>query len=138
MGHKIFMDNYFTLPALFDDLFQRKINGCGTVRYDRRGMTRYTGPKSLKIKSGDIATQVRGTLRAVHWKDKQDVYLLTNMHAPPIEGNFTYESGQAIKPHVAEDYIAYMGFVDRSDRIVNSYGITRMTWKWTKKNCFST
>jgi len=22
LGHKIFMDNYFTLPALFDDLFQ--------------------------------------------------------------------------------------------------------------------
>jgi len=38
LGHKIFMDNYFTLPALFDDLFQRKISACGTVRYDRRGM----------------------------------------------------------------------------------------------------
>jgi hypothetical protein len=28
LGHKIFMDNYFTSPALFDDLFQRKINVC--------------------------------------------------------------------------------------------------------------
>jgi len=38
LGHKIFMDNYFTSPALSDDLFQRKINACGTVRHDRRGM----------------------------------------------------------------------------------------------------
>jgi hypothetical protein len=48
MGHEIFMDNYFTSPALFDDLFQRKINACGTVCHDRRGMPRDIGPKSLK------------------------------------------------------------------------------------------
>ena len=38
LGRKIFTDNYFNSPALFDDLFQRKINVCGTVRHDRRGM----------------------------------------------------------------------------------------------------
>ena len=88
------------------------------------------------MKRGDIATPVRGTLRAVHWKDRQDVYILTNMHTPPVEGNFTHESGQAIKPRVVEDYSAYMGFVDKSDRMVNSYGIGRRTWKWTKKRFF--
>ena len=132
MGHKIFMDNYFTSPAVFDDLFQRKINVCGTVRHDRRGMPRDIGPKSLKMKRGDIATQVRGTLRAVRWKDKRDVYILTNMHAHPVEGNFTDESGQAIKPRVVEDYNACMGFVDKADRMVNRYGIARRTWKWSK------
>ena len=64
------------------------------------------------------------------------MYILTNMHAPPVEGNFTQESGQAIKPRVVEDYNAYMGFVDKSDRMVNSYGIARRTWKWTKKLFF--
>jgi len=58
------------------------------------------------------------------------------MHAPPAEGNFTQESGQAIKPRVAEDYNAYIGFVGKSDRMVNSYGIARRTWKWTKKLFF--
>ena len=38
LGHKIFMDNYFTSPALFGDLFQRKINACRTVLHDKRGM----------------------------------------------------------------------------------------------------
>jgi hypothetical protein len=59
------------------------------------------------------------------------------MHAPHVEGNFTQESGQAIKPCVAEDNTAYMGFVDRSDRMVNNYGIACRTWKWTKKLFFS-
>ena len=126
------MYSYFTSPALFD-LFQRKINACRKVRHDRRGMPRDIGPKSMKMKRGDIATRVRGKLRAVHWKDRRDVYILTNMYAPPVEGNFTQESGQAIRLCVVEDYNAYMGFVDKSDRMVNSYGIARRTWKWTKK-----
>jgi len=133
LGHKVFMDNYFTSPALFEDLFQRKINACGTVRYDRHGMPRDIGPKSLKMKRGDIVTHVRGSLRAVRWKDRRDVYILTNMHSPPVEGNFTDDSGNAIKPCVAEDYNAYMGFVVKADRMVNSYGIAQRTWKWTKK-----
>jgi len=52
LGHKIFKNNYFTSPALFDDLFQRKINGCGTVRHERHGMPWDIGPKYLKMKRG--------------------------------------------------------------------------------------
>ena len=129
LGHKIFMDNYFMSPALFD-LFQWKINVCGTVCHDRHGMPRDIGPKSLKMKRGDTAKQVRGNLRAVRWKHRRDVYILTNMHTSPVEGNFTDEYGQAIKPCVVEDYSAYMGFVDKSDRMINSYGTARRTWKW--------
>ena len=56
LGHKIFMDNYFTSPALF----QRKINACGTVRHDRRGMPRDIGPKSLKMKRGGHSDTSQG------------------------------------------------------------------------------
>jgi hypothetical protein len=122
---------------LLFDLFQRKMNACGTVRHDRREMPRDIGPKSVKMKRGDIATRVRGTLRAVRWKDRRDVYVLTNIHAPPVEGNFTDESGLAIRPRIVEDYNAHMGFVDKSDRMVNSYGTARRTWKWTKKLFFT-
>jgi len=37
------------------------------------------------------------------------------MQSPPVEGNFTDDSGHAIKPCVIEDYNAYMEFVDESD-----------------------
>ena len=131
------MDNYFTSPDLFDDLFQRKINACGTFRQDRPGMPQDIRRKSLKLKRGDILTRVRGTIRAIRRKDRRDVYILTNMHASPVEGNFTQESGQAIRPHVLVDYKAHMGFVDKSDRMVNGYGIARRTWKWTKKLFFT-
>ncbi|PNF40809.1 hypothetical protein B7P43_G16650 [Cryptotermes secundus] len=133
LGHKIYMDNYFSSPALFDDLLDRKINKCGTIHNDRRGMPQEIWPKSIKLKKGDIVRRVKRHLSVVRWKDKRDVYVLMNMHPPPLEGNFRDESGHAVKPHVIEDYNAHMGFVDKSDRLVNSYGIARRTWKWTKK-----
>jgi hypothetical protein len=82
VGHKLFMDNLFSSPALFDELLARKINNCGTVRHNRRGMPAELGPK-LKLKRGDILTKVRDDLTALLWKDKRDLLMLKNMHPAP-------------------------------------------------------
>jgi hypothetical protein len=37
-GHKLYMDNYFSSPRLFDDLHNRTIDSCGTVRHNRKEM----------------------------------------------------------------------------------------------------
>jgi hypothetical protein len=54
LGHKIFMDNLFSSPRLFDDLDRCKINSCGTVRSNRKDMPYNFGLKKLKLKRGDI------------------------------------------------------------------------------------
>jgi hypothetical protein len=71
-------------------------------------------PKELKMNKGDIVSMVKGTLRAVCWKDRREVYVLSNMHIPPVEGNFKTE-GKATKPVITEDYNTHMGYVDLSD-----------------------
>jgi transposase len=81
----------------------------------------------VKLKKGDIVTRVKRHLSVVYSKDKREVYVLTKMHSPPVDGNFQDQSGHAVKHHVIEDYNAHMGFVDRSDRMLNSYGIARRT-----------
>jgi hypothetical protein len=48
VGHKVYMDSYFSSPARFDDLFERKINCCGTVRSDRRGMPKDISSRAIK------------------------------------------------------------------------------------------
>jgi hypothetical protein len=98
-------------------------------------MHKHISSRAIKAK-GDIITRVRGNEIIASRKDKRDVYVLTNMHTPPVEGNFCQESGHAVKPRVTEDYNAHMGYVDKSDGMVNSYGIARRTWKWTKKLFF--
>jgi hypothetical protein len=137
MGHKIFMDNYFISPALFDDLFQRKINACGIFRHNRRGMPRDIGPKFLKMKREDIATRVKGTLRAVHWKDKRDVYLVTNMHASLLK-------------KISPTNLARLSNLVLQKTTVHTWGLWTSQTEWStamelpaghaseQKNCFST
>jgi len=48
LGNKLFMDNFFSSPRLFDDLLRCKIHSCGTVRPNRKDMPSDFGPKKLK------------------------------------------------------------------------------------------
>jgi len=51
-----------------------------------------------------------------------------------MEGNLCNEAGKAIKLQILMDYNHHMGYVDKGDRMANSYSISRRTFKWTK-NC---
>ena len=135
-GHKLYMDNFFSSPDLFDDLAQKQISCCGTVRLYRKGMPKDLKPKTLRMKHGDIRVRTRGDLTAVVWKDKRDVCLLTNIHDPPKEGNYCDEHGNAIKPAIVADYNLHMGHLDNADRMADSYTASHPTWKWKKKLFF--
>jgi len=123
--HKLYMDNFFSSPDLYDNLAQKKIFCCGTVRLHRKGMPKDLKPKTLRLKRGDIQVRTRSDLTAVVWKDKRDVCLLINIHVPPREGNYRDERGNAIKPATVADYNRHMGHVDNLDRLANSYTASR-------------
>jgi hypothetical protein len=78
---------------------------------------------------------VRGNLRAVCWKDKREVYVLSNIQIPPAEDNFK-ESGKAVKPLIIKDYTTHTGYAGLSNTVVNSYNISKKTWKWMEKLFF--
>jgi hypothetical protein len=135
-GHKLFMDNFFSSPRLFDDLLIRKIHSCGTVRPNRKEMSSDFGPKKLNLRKGNVRVRTRGNLTALAWKDRRDVYILTNMDSPPEEGNFCDERKRAVKPQIVARYNRHMGYVDISDRMANSYSMCRRNFKWTTKLFF--
>ena len=62
--------------------------------------------------------------------------MLTNMDPPPAEGNFCDDRNHPMKPHIVEKYNRHMGYVDNSDRMANSYSMSRRTFKWTVKLFF--
>jgi hypothetical protein len=125
-GHKLYMDNFFSSANLSDDLTKKKINCCGTVRPNRKGMPQDLGHKKMKLKRGD--------LMAVMWMDKIDVHMFINIHNPSAEGNFCDEKGNTIKPLIVEDYNRHMGYVDKGDRMASNYSIRHGSGR---RNCSS-
>jgi hypothetical protein len=69
VGHKLYMDNFFSSPDLFDNLKSRKINCCGTVRLNRKGMPQEFR-NAMKMTWCDIRTRVRGNLTAMIGRTK--------------------------------------------------------------------
>ena len=70
LGHKLFMDNFFSSSRLFDELLRRKIHSCGTVRPNRKDIPSDLGTKILKLTKGDIRVKTKGNLTALSWKDR--------------------------------------------------------------------
>ena len=62
--------------------------------------------------------------------------MLTNMDPPPAERNFCDDSNRPMKPHIVERYNWHKGYIDNSDRMANSYSMSRHTFKWTTKLFF--
>jgi hypothetical protein len=71
-------------------------------------------------------------LRAVCWKDKWKVYVLSNTNIPPAEGNFK-EDEKALIHLISKDYLTHTDYIDLSDRMVNSHSIGKKTSIWMKK-----
>jgi hypothetical protein len=126
------MDNYFS-PDLFDDLATKQIYCCGTVRPNRKGLPQDLNPKRMTLKRADLQVRTRGDLTTILWRDKCDVRILTNIHDAPAKSNFCDTNGKAIKLKILVDYNRHLGYVDKGERMANSYSNNRRTWKWTKK-----
>ncbi|XP_061584596.1 piggyBac transposable element-derived protein 4-like [Cololabis saira] len=80
-GYKLYVDDFYTSPALFRDLLQKKIWACGTVRANRSGFpkTRVNGMGS-KSPHGSIRWIREDSLLFVQWRDTRDVSLCSTVH----------------------------------------------------------
>lgn len=76
-GHRMFVDNWYTSPTLFDFLHKNKTNACGMARANRKNMPKFS---SEKMKRGEVKALHSDSLMAVKWHDRRDVIMLTNIH----------------------------------------------------------
>jgi hypothetical protein len=69
---------------------------------------------------------------SIQWLDKSDICVLTDIHDPPQEGKFHSEQANTIKPEIMADCYCHMHYMDRGDRMANSYSVNCQTCKWVK------
>ena len=66
-GHHIYMDNYYTSPELFSELFYRQTYTCGTVQQNRKGVP--TTVKKAKLKPLQSVFLRNGPLLCLKWSE---------------------------------------------------------------------
>lgn len=148
-GYHVYMDNYFSSPALFSDLIQNhSTSACGTVRLNRRDLPKDIMSKNPSVvlrNRGESQFRQKGEITAVVWKDKKNVNVISTIHndtAVTVQRNIQQDNGQFRRqdiacPKMVADYIKYMGGVDKADQYTQYYVFKHKTLKWPKRIFFT-
>jgi hypothetical protein len=132
--HVVYLDNYFTSPAVLDALQRRGMRGCGTVQRRRREMPVLDAAAIDALQRGEYISRQRGDLSLVVWRDRRPVWVLSN-HCSPKETASLQRSGAAGAmvavpcPRAVRDYNFHRGEVDRVDQLHAGYLIGRKSKK---------
>jgi hypothetical protein len=135
MYHHVYVDNYFTSPALFQELYDNGIYACGTVRTNRRGLPPHIRQIAQVQEQGDMKTWQKGPMSCSIWKDKKNVaFLYTNCSATAVTTVQRRQKDGTKKdiqcPLACAKYTENMGGVDLHDQYRSSYSTTRKAKKW--------
>lgn len=136
-GYCLFIDNWYSSPTLYRELYSMKTNVCGTARMNRKQMPQEL--KSQQLQKGEAVVFSTRDMAAIKWKDKKDVVLLTTMHGLDFAetGKINRYTGQrSLKPTAIIDYNQYMGGVDVGDQMLSKFHTMRRNKKAYKKIFF--
>ncbi|XP_046385713.1 piggyBac transposable element-derived protein 4-like [Ischnura elegans] len=137
-GHTVYSDRFYTSPALFDFLWERKTKAVGTCMSNRKGLPKQTVIKR-KLKKGETAYMRRKHLLCLKWRDTRDVLLLSTKHkmtSSLVQVRTKEGLLMKNKPDAILDYNVNKVGVDRSDQMIAYYPFKRRQLKWWKKLFF--
>lgn len=135
-GRTIYLDNWYSSPALFSRLHKQKNNVIGTVRLNRKYLPTVTKKSLKKIGKGEVATVSSDTMAFMLWRDKKVASMLSTSETDELvdTGKVDKKTGEPqFKPKCVIEYNDNMGGVDRCDQIIAPYEITRKTPRWYQK-----
>jgi hypothetical protein len=77
-GYHLYVDNYYSSPQLFYDLFLQSTRACGTLRVNRKGTPQVL--REVALAKNEIFTMNNGVLNAMKFSDRKVVTFLTSIH----------------------------------------------------------
>jgi len=139
-GHHVYMDNYFSSPALFCELKQNQLGACGTLRTNRTGVpASIKTAKLTKKKCGTVIDRDADDMLYIAWFDKRQVTVMSSVHNTQTfektvrTRNAADHRRTVQKPLAIELYSRYMQGVDRADQLLWYKLSTHRQLKWWKK-----
>ncbi|XP_052233052.1 uncharacterized protein LOC127845914 [Dreissena polymorpha] len=138
---RVFMDNYYTSPALLTDLHMRGVYACGTVRNNRKGLPTALLPRNVMLDKHEFLVAQKDELSCCIWQDTKCVMVLSNFHSPNDMGTVNRRSGnptqQSVEvPKMLADYQKFMKGVDLSDQMIGYHIINHRSRKWWRRLFF--
>ena len=129
----MYMDNFYTSPELYEELYFHSMFSHGTVHPNRKGLPKPV--TTVKLKKTEAVFRCNGPLLAIKWCDKRAVTVLTTIHAAVhLVTNKTDARGNRIlKPLAIADHIKKIGGCDTSDQSICYYSFLWKSVKWWKK-----
>ena len=80
-GLRVYLDNWYSSPVLFDDLHSKGFGACGTLRLNRKGLPQVIkGNGKGKMKNHTMVSATAGKSLAMVWMDKRAVAMLSTIH----------------------------------------------------------
>ena len=131
---RLYTDNWYSSPKLFEYLYQQQTYACGTARIDRLKKAGFTNFKSLK--KGEIDVRYKKPLMALKYKDKRDIHMLSTFHTAEFGPTTKYDRETGLpkmKPEVIVDYNLKKGAVDNTDMVLHAVQCIRKNRVWEKK-----
>ena len=136
------MDNYYTSPELFSELYYHQTYACGTVRQNRKGLP--TSVKQAKLKPLQSVYLRSGPMLCLKWSSekkkstKKPVTILSTIHeATELLTKKKDAYGNRIpKPVPIYEYTKNMSGVDFSNQYMSFQVALRKSIKWSGKLFF--
>ena len=141
-GHCVYMDNYYSSPELFEELYFHETYACGTVHTNRKGMPDCL--KRINVKPLESAYLRNGPLLCLKWKgektksNKMPVTIISTIHdAQEMLTTKKDSHGNRLpKPQNIFECTQNMSGVDLSDQYMEFHMSMRKSMKWWRKLFF--
>ena len=138
---RVFMGNFYSSPILFNELYMRGFNACGTVRTNRKGMPASLLPRNNRLAKHDFRVAQKDELTCCIWQDTKPIMFLSNFHDPSSRGRVNRRSGQRVQqpvvvPKMLADYQQCIKGVDFVDKMIGYHIIQHRSKKWWRRLFF--